>query len=228
ALTCLLVLFVVPLRAAHDSGAGSPAAAGASAFGAVPVELAPVASMRIGASERGFWALPRGRELRTRGGGIETAFTASRARLQLASGALSVRLASLGRDTGSQSVAAAAPAARANEVRYRHGAISEYYRNGPFGLEQGFTLGARPLRGARGPLTLNLQVAGTLLPHQHGAQIAFTTRAGTTVLRYDQLHAVDATGRRLQASMGLQRGLIQLRIDDRAARYPLTIDPFFQ
>src|SRR5437588_2072544 len=85
ALTCLVVLFVVPLRAAHDSGAGSPAAAGASAFGALPVELAPVASMRIGASERGFWALPRGRELRTRGGGIETAFTASRARLQLAS-----------------------------------------------------------------------------------------------------------------------------------------------
>ena len=32
----------------------------------------------------------------------------------------------------------------ANRVVYRHGSLEEWYVNGPLGLEQGFTLGARP------------------------------------------------------------------------------------
>lgn len=226
-LACLVAL-LASLAAARFAGGGSPAAVGTAGARAVPAELAPLASMRIGASEASFWALPRGHALRTRGGGIEATFTPSHARLRLASGALAMRLATVGRDSRSVPVAAAAPAARANEVLYRHGPISEYYRNGPFGLEQGFTLRARPVHGARGPLTLDLAVSGTLVPRQRGPQIDFRTRAGETALRYGQLQAIDANGKKLPASIGLQGGTIQLRIDDTGARYPLRVDPFFE
>ncbi len=43
-----------------------------------------------------------------------------------------------------------APVAQANRVTYTHGALSEWWANGPAGLEQGFTLSSRP--AARRPI----------------------------------------------------------------------------
>ena len=42
-----------------------------------------------------------------------------------------------------------APVAAGNMVRYPRRELVEWYRNGPFGLEQGFTIGSRP-RGRNG------------------------------------------------------------------------------
>ena len=56
--------------------------------------------------------------------------------------------------------------------------------------------------------------------------IVFKTRAGATALRYGQLSAQDSTGTRLPTAMLLRNGVLELRIDDRRARYPLRIDPF--
>ena len=62
-----------------------------------------------------------------------------------------------------------APSAHANLIRYDYGALSERYSNGPFGLEQGFTV-AKPSTGSS-ELELGPGLSGTLRPQQEGSQI---------------------------------------------------------
>ena len=192
-----------------------------------PITLAPTASASIGSTERSFWPTRRGESLVTDGGGIAATFTASGAVLRVAHGALRLSLTAMGRSGRLDPVAAVSPSHSANEVLYRHRSITEFYRSGPFGLEQGFTIPRRSQAGTE-PLALALRVGGSLRPQQVGPQILFRTRAGASALRYGELSAVDATGRRLPVSMQLRNGALELRIDDSHAHYPLTIDPFFQ
>ena len=42
------------------------------------------------------------------------------------------------------------------------------------------------------------------------------------------MSAVDASGRGLRAWLGLRGGRLSVFVDDRAARYPLRVDPFVQ
>ena len=192
----------------------------------LPVTLAAAASASIGASERSFWPVRHGASLLTKGGGIHSTFTASGAALRVAGGTLGLSLTGVGRGQRLDPVAAVAPTGAADQVLYRHGSISEFYRNGPYGLEQGFTvLGPQ---ASTGSLVLALGISGSLTPEQVGSQILFRTRSGVTALRYGQLDAVDATGRRLPAQMQLRNGALQLRIDTRNARGPLRIDPLIQ
>src|ERR1700733_3564221 len=55
-----------------------------------------------------------------------------------------------------------APHVHSNRVEYRRGSLTEWYLNGPFGLEQGFTLTARPKQKHSGPLTIMLALSGDL------------------------------------------------------------------
>jgi len=193
----------------------------------VPEGLAAAASASIGASEHAFWPVRRGGSLRTAGGGIASTFTASGTVLRVAQGTLGLSLTGVGRGRRIHGLTTAAPEGSANQVLYRYGSISEFFRNGPYGLEQGFTLGDSP-QGRSGPLVLTVGVHGSLTAGQAGSQVLFRTPAGATALRYGQLSALDATGRRLPAQMQIRNGTLQLRIDDSRARYPLRIDPFIQ
>jgi hypothetical protein len=193
----------------------------------IPASLAPAASASIGASDRSFWPVRRGGSLLTRSGGIRGTFTASGAALQVARATLGLSLAAVGRGGRLQALPAVAPTAVADRVLYRHGPIAAFYRNGPYGLEQEFTLARRPLSG-EGPLELVLQSRGTLIPARAGSQILFRTHAGATVLHYSQLSALDATGRRLPAQMRIHDGALRLIVNDSNASYPIRIDPFIQ
>ena len=73
---------------------------------------------------------------------------------------LGVRLRGYGYGDRLEALGAVAPTARANRVLYRRGSLSEWYKNGPLGLEQGFTLAARPAGRRAGPLTLALALSG--------------------------------------------------------------------
>jgi hypothetical protein len=193
----------------------------------LPAGLAAAASSSIGTAERGFWPVRRAASLLTQGGNIHGTFVASGARLSVARGTLGLSLAALGRGRSLGRIAAVGPQAAANQILYRHSSISEFYRNGPYGLEQGFNLRQRPQPGT-GSLVLALGLRGSLIPQQVGSQILFRTPDGATELRYGQLSVLDATGRQLSAQMQLRTGTLQLRIDDSGARYPLRIDPFIQ
>jgi hypothetical protein len=193
----------------------------------LPIDLVPTASATVGASAHSFWPVRRGGSLLADGGGIHSAFGASGVRLRVAHGTLAMSLASVGRGQRIEPVKAVAPSARSSEIHYSHGSIGEFYRNGPYGLEQGFTLRHRPL-GGKGSLVLALGLGGSLTPEEAGSQILFRAHTGATALRYGQLSAVDAAGRQLPAHMQMRHGVLQLRIDDINARYPVRIDPFLQ
>jgi hypothetical protein len=193
--------------------------------GRAPISLLAAASASIGSSEHGFWPVRRGRSVLAEGGGIHSAFTASGAELRVPQGTLGLALAAVGRGQRLEALPPVAPTTAANQVLYRHGSIIDFYRNGPYGLEQGFTVRKRPHAGG-GSLTLTLHIAGTLIGGQVGSQVLFKNRSGSAKLRYSQLTALDATGRRLPARMQLQDRTLLLIIDDRNAKYPLSVDPF--
>ena len=53
-------------------------------------------------------------------------------------------------------------------------------------------------------------------------------RSGRTLLRYSGLHAVDARGHALRSWLQIERSGVLIRVDDRGASYPLSVDPFVQ
>jgi IPT/TIG domain/FG-GAP repeat len=121
-----------------------------------------------------------------------------------------------------------APSARANRVAYAHAGLTEWYVNGPQGLEQGFTV-PRPLttNPARA-LALSMRLSGDARAalSEGGRGILFTH--GASALRYTALTATDASGRTLHSWLTLRGGRLQVSVDTRGARYPLTIDPLIE
>ncbi|MFO0875182.1 MAG: hypothetical protein U0575_14595 [Phycisphaerales bacterium] len=106
--------------------------------------------------------------------------------------------------------------------------LSEWYLNDGRGLEHGYTVLARP-EGA-GTLVFTLAVRGDLCPEAQGDArgVRFIASDGATALTYAGLVAFDADGRTLPASIEATCDTIRIHVDDRTARYPLTIDPIAQ
>jgi hypothetical protein len=141
---------------------------------------------------------------------------------------LSLRLRSIAYGDSVRPVAPIEPVANGNRVTYAHPGVSEWYANGPLGLEQGFTVGAPRRMSADGKLTLALDLsanAGTSLSND-----GRTLRVGraTRALRYDGLVVTDASGRRLAGGLALRGNRLLIHIAALGARYPLRIDPLVQ
>jgi hypothetical protein len=215
------------------SGGGAPAPARAHrpAYAAIS-SLSPAARgqissalgadeprYRVSAATGGFRAANRPQNLRV-------AFGSSGA--AISSGAANVRigLSAAGYGSSLTRLSQVAPTARANRVTYDHGWVTEWYANGPIGIEQGFALSKAPPRRSAGPLTLSLTLHGnvraTLASDGRGIALSHSGAA----LKYDGLTASDAHGRELHSWLSLWRGHVLLRIDTRGARFPLRIDPF--
>jgi hypothetical protein len=138
-------------------------------------------------------------------------------------GSVSLALRAIGRGTALAPVSRAMPRARSNRVTYGHRGVSEWFANGPLGIQQGFTLADRP--SGDGWLTLALGASGSLRPTADGGAIAYRGAQGRVVLRYGGLTALDARNRPLPARLAVSRGRVVIRVDDSGARYPLRIDP---
>ncbi len=161
---------------------------------------------------------------------VRVAFTRSGVRVSVGGSQLWMALAGAGYGRSLHAAADASPQARANLVRYRRGALSEWYFNGPLGVEQGFTV-AHPLdRSGRGPLTLSVSLAGDVRPVLAGAghSLVFRGVDGRDVLRYEGLAAADARGRPLHTWLSLRGADLRVMVDVRGASYPLQIDPFIR
>jgi hypothetical protein len=144
------------------------------------------------------------------------------------SGALRVRfgLTAYGRAGALRRVMTTAPAAHGNRVDYRHGAVDEWWTNGPLGLEQGFDIRSRPT-SARGPLILSLALSGQVRARLTHAGLTLSGDRGES-LRYGGLTATDERGRMLRSSFQLQPHRVVIHVDDRGATYPVRVDPFVQ
>ena len=155
-------------------------------------------------------------------------FTAAGVRIGSGTGWLGLRLAGYGRGGLLAPVDPVLPHAHGNVVVYPRGSLQESYANGPLGLEQAFTLTAPPKPRLAGALTLSLSLSGNLRSSLARSSDAVSFTGSGVSLTYRGLIATDAGGRRLPASIGLAAGRLLLRVDDRGARYPVTVDPFVQ
>jgi hypothetical protein len=208
-------------------------------FAILPVAAQGVASAALGAnspayhlvlSSTGYLARSPAQHLRMR-------FSSSG--VQIGSGKLWLGLGLRGIGYGSsiQPLKAVRPSAQANRVSYARQGLLEWYRNGPLGLEQGFTIPRTPSRRRPGPLTLVLALStdarATLDPGGRSLTLSASaasrhTGAGGSSLRYGGLFVSDARHRSLRSWIELDNGQVLVRVDTRGARYPLLVDPMIQ
>ena len=223
----LLALLVLAISAAPEpSGSAMPGAA-SSGLEALPLAARPLVSTTLGRDQASYRIQRSGSALTAtnRPHGLSARFRAHGVQVRTGGDTLALRLRAAGYGRTLHPVAPAAPAAHANRVSYRRGALTEWYANGPLGLEQGFTVRARPTRAGSGQLTLALSLSGMHPVLDRGAR-SVSFRGSS--LRYTGLAAFDAHGHKLPARLELRGSTLLIRVDDARARYPLTIDPFLQ
>ncbi len=138
-----------------------------------------------------------------------------------------------GEHPGNKNKAAVAPSVNANRVEYRRGALTEWYVNGPLGIEQGFTISQPPVAlpaSNHEALDIELRLRGNLSasvePGRHA--LVLRDRKGAQALRYAPLLVYDASGRQLESWMEVQDSSLRLRVNTAGARYPIVVDPWVQ
>ncbi len=224
----LLALLVLTISPAPEHAPSVQPKAAAARLEALPFAVRPLVSRTLGRDQVSYsiHRAASGLAATNRAQGLSARFGAHGVQVRTGRGTLAFRLRAAGYGRTLRPVASAGPTARANRVSYRRGPLTEWYANGPLGLEQGFTLKARPTGAGSGPLTLALSLSGSLTPslERGSTSLSFTNSS----LRYAGLTAFDARGHRLPARLELRGQTLLIRVDDAGARYPLTIDPFVQ
>ena len=114
-------------------------------------------------------------------------------------------------------IAAVSPINNGARVEYRRDGITEWYVNGPRGLEQGFTLDRAPAGVLQ--FGIMLPVVGEM-PIQ-GREAALVIGG----LRYGGLSVIDAAGATLPAHLETADGTVRIVVDARGAQWPVTVDP---
>lgn len=214
-----LTHLVTPLGTSARAGGDARAATlGLRGLPSLPLTAQSVISGTLGGSDARFDARRTGTGWLLRGGGVRAEFGPGRVRLHAAAGTVSMSLEN----------ASGRWAARGNRVARSLGPVREWYAAGPLGIEQGFTVSRRPGAGGSGQLTLRLLITGSLVASPDRRGLRFTSRAGGVGLLYGGLQARDVGGHRLAATMSLRHGRVVIDVDDRGARYPVTIDPLVQ
>jgi FG-GAP repeat len=197
----------------------------------LPMGLQAAASTALGAASTayatrpvraGFAAENPAQRLRLRFGADGVQVHSARATIGLA-------LNAIGEGSSLRAVGRVAPSSRGNRVTYRHPGFTEWFANGPLGLEQGFSIQRAPSRIGGGPLTLVMGLSGAKQPSiLKGRRSLALSGAGGASLRYGGLMATDATGHQLKAWLELRGHRLMLRVDAQHALYPIEIDPFVQ
>ncbi len=198
----------------------------------LPLPAQAAISGVLGRDNRAYHATSQGQALHMTNPrhGLAAEFTEAGVEIRHGDAQVALAWRGCGYGTVSSAGPAVAPEARDNRVEYRRGAVTEWYVNGPWGLQQGFTLLAPPGPRTGAPLTLVLALSGTLHARVEPGETGLTLSSadGTTVLAYRGLTAWDASGRALPARLQVQGGELRLHVEDAGARYPLVVDPFVE
>jgi hypothetical protein len=113
-------------------------------------------SRTLGARDRSYHAVAKGDGFAFENPAQHLQIRFGSAGVAVASGSLRVSLV-LQDSRTSRPAVGAAPRARANRVSFARRSLTEWYENGPLGLEQGFTV-PRALSRGGSPLTLAIGV----------------------------------------------------------------------
>ena len=141
---------------------------------------------------------------------------------------LGIGLSAVGYPGALRRVDPVTPTMEQNRVIYSYPGVSEWYVNGPLGIEQGFTLARAPSSRATGPLTLAMSVSGDARLALAGGAQGATVRAGAGMLRYGGLSATDAHGHPLRAWLTLAGTRLLLHVDTHGASFPVKVDPLIE
>ena len=199
--------------------------------GVLPQAAVGPVSAVLGAVEPSYHVHPgpAGARALNRGQGFAAAFTRDGVTVSSQSLSLALRATAAGFGGASSALAPVAPHTSSNRVTYDHPGLQEWYANGPFGLEQGFTVdrSAAAAAGQRsGDLTIKLALSGSTRPllAQHGGSVTLRSPSGAT-LRYSGLRALDASGRVLPSWLSLNGQSLSLHVRAAGAHFPISVDP---
>jgi hypothetical protein len=206
------------------------ALAHSAAVSSLPLAAQAQISGELAASMVAFRAIPSGDGFQTanRAQGLTASFDRSGVAIAAGSVSLQMSVRAIGSDSSSLPLGQSAPTAHGNRVSYARPQLGEWYRNGPMGIEQGFTISRSPAGADSGPLTLTMSLSGNARATLSRDARSILLRHGQTSLSYGALVATDASGRRLHSWLGLTTGRLLLHVDATGARYPLAIDPLIQ
>jgi len=226
----VVLLAAIGAMVVPSPGSAAPAQRASAAPARLPLAAQAPVSRALGRDDVSYWA-------RRSAGGLQAVNRAQRLRAQFDRGGvlvssggvwLGLSLRAFGYGAALEPLAVVAARVAANQVAYVHAGVSEWYANGPLGLEQGFTVPAASAARHAGPLTLELGLSGDargrLLPGADG--VVFTGAGGA--LAYQGLVAADARGRALPAWIELRGSELLLRVAAAGASYPIRVDPFVQ
>jgi len=106
-------------------------------------------------------------------------------------------------------------------------AVSEWYVNGPLGLEQGFTLNRSPCAQPEPELAVEMRLEGrSAVASTDGKAVVLAGEGlGTPGLRMRDLFVHDAAGRMLPARFEASADRIAIRVGLNGAVWPIQIDP---
>jgi hypothetical protein len=196
----------------------------------LPAGARSVVSSALGAADARYRirAFAGGFQARNPEQGLRVGF--ERASVRFSSGAARFRLSLDGVGSGGvpRAAGAALSGATANRVTYTGDDVSEWYTNGPLGVEQGFSVSRAPTGPRPGPLTLALALSGDVRAVLAPGATSVLLKRGAVSLRYGDLLVSDAHGHTLHSWLAVRAGEILVRVDARGARYPLRIDPLVQ
>jgi trimeric autotransporter adhesin len=197
----------------------------------LPLAAQGPVSATLGANSPAYRVTPAAGGFRAASPGQHLAMGFTRGGVSVASGQglLALGLRAVGYGATLRPVGAVTPRLEGERIVYSRPGVSEWYANGPLGLEQGFTIPHAPAGDAAGALTLSIALEGNLHASlTDGGRTLTLSRVGHPVLRYTDLHATDARGRTLHSSLALDGHRLLIRVDANGARYPLRIDPLVQ
>jgi trimeric autotransporter adhesin len=235
-LTALLIMIAAGVLAASSSTTApvrrvTPSidrSTSGTSWAQVPLLAQLAISRALGADNHAYWATSTGPVLATKNISQQLSARYSATGVAVSNPAGGVDLSLLG--ISGVPATTVKPTARANRITYARGAVSEWYANGPMGIEQGFNV-AYPVGAPNdNTLTLALSLGGSLRARMQagGRGVLLSTPGGKVALRYGQLSASDSTGRSLPVSLALHGHSLQISVRIAGARYPLSIDPIVQ
>jgi trimeric autotransporter adhesin len=225
------------ISAQSNSNASNPALSSVVSNRAGQAELAKLdilpgaaqsyISGSVGADLRAYHIEARANGFHAESRGLASDFSAQGVEISHESAHLRLALDSYGHgDTLNKVSAASAKRVSANRVEYQRRGLTEWYANGPLGLEQGFTVD-QPEKNTTGPLTVALAIAGNLTAtvEQGGKGMSLSGRDSKQQFGYSGLFSTDADGKELPSRLEMAGNRLLIKVDDAGARYPVTIDP---
>jgi hypothetical protein len=233
-LACVVAGPQAPAPAQRSSASGTPRASN-------PQHVA-VDRSRLGVEAQSNVSAALGRDIRSyrtfaRAGGFRATnprqelvadFTSEGVAVRSGSSLWKLALRGYGYGNALRPVSMAHPKANLNRVEYQRGTLTEWYVNGPAGLEQGFTLSEPPGHAGGQPLTIAMAQSGDLGGSVDAGRtgLTLTARNAPTQLRYSGLAAFDASKRPLRAWLEVRDEQLLLKVADEGARYPVVVDPW--